>query len=45
MGYDLADEQRDRYRVTSIRSQRRIVALLAIGPDKMPYEPALSNGV
>lgn len=40
MGYELTEEQRHRYRVTSIRSQRRKVALLAAGLDEMPYEPA-----
>ena len=41
MGYELTDEQRDRYRVTSIRSQQRKLALLAAGLDEMPYEPEL----
>ena len=39
MGYELTDEQRDRYRATSIRSQRRKVALLAVDPAAMPNEP------
>ena len=41
MAYDLTDEQRDRYRVTSIRSQRRKLALLAVCSDQRPCELAL----
>jgi DNA (cytosine-5)-methyltransferase 1 len=40
MGYDLTEEQRDRYRDTSIRSQQRKRALLSVLPDDLPHQPA-----
>ena len=43
MGYELTEEQRDRYRVTSIRSQKRKQALLAVDASLLPYEPTLGN--
>ena len=43
MGYELTEEQRDRYRVTSIRSQKRKQALLAVDASLLPYEPTLVN--
>ncbi len=43
MGYELTSEQRDRYRSTSIRSQRRKLALLAVAPRDQPFEPELVN--
>ena len=43
MGYVLTSEQRERYRITSIRSQTRKRALLAVKPQDQPIEVELVN--
>lgn len=43
MPYELTDEQRERYRATSIRSQQRKRALLAFPPQDPAHPPALGD--